>query len=400
MISRDREQGIGLISLIGLIAALALASAALVILISNSAAGTYRDTTRAKSFNVAEGALNTGMATLQANWPFTQAASPTFPASTFRSQYAQSQFPDPASGDFIGVTFFDNTNTSTGTTGVLSPSTSPTYDKGGPAGATTPDNLMFVRATARVSNGMATVQGLVQRTLWNPQLPRGVAAYAQGDITSNSQGGGTMPKVAVEVAPPTGQVAAFAGTGYSPAAIMQSGVVTVSNTSPSWQTPDQIMPPAIIGGIKQMAIQSGRYFSGTNAAANAASSPKTTMGGPGLNGLTYIEPAVGTSGSIELPSNSLSNPALLFLMGGNDWGFNNAGNVDCYGIFYTQGNYDFARGTMSVHGSIFCLGDIGFKGTPQTLYNDNVWVNLTQQWTLNVRLVPNTWRELSPGAVN
>jgi hypothetical protein len=395
-----RQEGLGLISLLGLVAALALASSALVVLISNSAAGTYHDTSRAKAFNAAEGALNTGMATLQAGWPTTQAASPTFPASTFRSQYPASEFPNPASGDFTTVSFFDNTNAATGTTGTLSPATSPTYDKGGPAGASTPDNLMFVRATARVGNGVATVQGLVQRTLWNPQLPRGVAAYAQGTITSNSQGGGTMPKVAVEVAPPTGQVAAYAGTGYSPAAIMESGIVTVANTSPYWQTPDQIMPPAIIAGIKQMAIASGRYFSGASAVTDALNSAKTTMGGPGLNGLTYIEPATGTSGSVALPENSLANPALLFLMGGNNWGFNNAGNMDAYGIFYTQGNYDFARGTVTCHGSIFCMGDVGFKGTPQTLYNDNVWINLTQEWTLNVRLVPNTWRELSPGATN
>ena len=34
-------------------------------------------------------------------------------------------------------------------------------------------------------------------------------------------------------------------------------------------------------------------------------------------------------------------------------------------------------------------------GTADILYNDNVLMKLNTMWTLNVRLVPNTWRELS-----
>lgn len=397
----SRQDGMGLIPLLGLMAALAVGASGLVMLLSNSMAATSADSGRTKAFNVAEGALNVGMATLQGSWP-TASSLPVFPTSAFRGQYPTSSFPNPASpNSFITVQFFDNTNTATGTSGVISPATSPGYDKGGPDGAAIPDNKMYIRATTRVGGkGVATVQGLVQQTFWNPSLPRGVAAYAQSTISSNSQGGGTMPKVDVEVAPPDGQVSAYAGLGYSPSAIMASGIVTVANTSSNWKTPDQIMSATILAGIKQMAITSGRYFSGANAAANALASPQTSAGGPGLQGVTYIEPATGTSGSVELPGNTLEHPALLFLMGGNNWGFNNAGNTDIYGVFYTQGNFDFARGTVTCHGSIFCLGDIGFKGTPQTLYNDNVWINLTREWTLNVKLVPNTWRELSPGADN
>ena len=397
-----RQSGFGVIAFLGLMAALAVGSAGLVVLIDNSATGTYTDTSRAKSFNVAEGALNVAMATLQANWPTTLAMAPAFPTSSFRAQYSASKFPNPTSGSFISVQFFDDSDTNGD--GVITPGDAP-YDAGAAAGPATPDNEMYVRATARVGNAAATVQGLVQRTLWNPTLPRGLAAYSGGQIYSNSQGGGTMPKVGVEVPPPptvanpTGTVAAYAVSGYSPSAIMQAGTITPI-TGSGVPPVDQVISPTTIAGIKNMAIQGGRYFSGSTAVADALNSPQSAMGGPGLQGLTYIEPTTGTSGSIALPANTIDNPGVLFLMGGNGWNFNNSGNADSYGFFYTQGNFDFARGTVTVHGSIICTGDVGFKGTPQTLYNDNVWIKLTQQWTLNVRLVPNSWRELTPGATN
>ena len=126
------------------------------------------------------------------------------------------------------------------------------------------------------------------------------------------------------------------------------------------------------------------------------------MGGPGIQGLTFIEPTAGSSGTLDLPANTVDTPALLFLMGGNNWNFGGGsqGNTQAYGFFYTQGNLVSDNGTPDVHGTMICAGDIGFTGTPAIEYDDRVWVNLQRRWTLNVKLVPNTWRELSPGAAN
>lgn len=400
-----RQEGVALIMLLGLMAALSVGAAGAALLLTNSIHFTQGSTQSQKAFNVAEGAFNVGMATLQASWPTTSNSTVLFPTSTFRGQYSTTTYPNPSSGNFITVNFFDDSSNN-GVNGTVSPSTSPGWDKGSPSQLTTPDNEMYIRATARVGSAAATVQGLVQRTFWNPALPMGIAAYSGGTISSNSQGGGTMPKVRNDVAPPTinnGLATVYAADGYSPSAIMQSGTLQV-NTGSSVPPIDSIVTPQIIAGIKAVAQANGRYFSGTNAISNALNSTASPMGGPGLQGLTVIDPPSGdTTDSLQLPSNTESTPALLLVLGDSTTsvGFNNAGNSNMYGFFYTRyGNFDFARGTVSAYGTVICAGDIGFKGTPQTIYDNNVLTNLSSQWTLNVKLVPNTWRELQPGATN
>ena len=71
------------------------------------------------------------------------------------------------------------------------------------------------------------------------------------------------------------------------------------------------------------------------------------------------------------------------------------GTTDYYGVAYTTGNLNFSAGTPCIHGTIVATGSVGLRGTADILYNDNVLMKLNTMWTLNVRLVPNTWRELS-----
>lgn len=397
---RMGQEGSALIMLLGIMTALSIGAAGVAMLLNNSMGFTQSDSQKQKAFNVAEGALNVGMATLQYAWPKTSTASVSFPSNVFRGQYSTSTYPNPASGSFITVSFFDNSPMSGQTTN--SPTTSPGWDANG-------DDEIYIRATARVGNGLATVQGLVQRTFWNASLPEGIAVYSGGTISSNSQGGGTMPKVEVDpAAPPTvngGLATVYAASGYSPAAVMQSGTLQV-NTGTSVPSIDSIISPSVIAGITTVAQSAGRYFSGTNAVANAENSPQSAMGGPGLLGLTIIVPPSGDTGDVvPLPGQGTSEttPALLFVLGDSTTSvaFDQGGNTDSYGFFYTRwGGFDFAHGTPSVYGTCVCAGSVGFKGTPQTIYDNNVWTNLSNEWTLNVKLVPNTWRELSPGATS
>ena len=125
------------------------------------------------------------------------------------------------------------------------------------------------------------------------------------------------------------------------------------------------------------------------------------MGGPGLQGFTVIDPSPGTVDWLLLPENTLETPAVLFVLGDSttNVGFKSHGNNASYGYFYSRyGGFDFSVGTNSIYGTVIGAGNVGFFGTPQTYYDDRVWVNITQEWTRNVKLVPNTWRELSPGA--
>jgi hypothetical protein len=174
------------------------------------------------------------------------------------------------------------------------------------------------------------------------------------ELELDSQGGGTMPKVAVDpAAPPTvngGLATVYAAGGYSPSAVMQSGTLQV-NTGGSVPPIDSIISPSVIAGITSVAQSAGRYFSGTNAVANAMNSPQSAMGGPGLLGLTVIVPPSGdTSDVVTLPGRGTSeaNPALLLVLGDSTTsvGFNQGGNTHSYGYFYTRwGGFDFAHGT-------------------------------------------------------
>jgi hypothetical protein len=398
------ERGATLLIIIGITATLAISAAALVPLLGNVQANTQQTRSGTKSFNVAEGALNVAMQKLKTAWPVDAASGAAWTSAdyqAFRDEYSTSEYPNPATGSFVTVSIFDDADSNGD--GAITPA-DVNYDRSGLDGTASnpvPDNEVYIRVTAHVGTGTATIQGLAVRTMWSPAFPRGVAVYSGGAITSNSQGGGTMPKVTVEVPPPTEDqtATAYASTGYSPPAIMDSGSIDVK-TGADVPALSDIISASLLADLKNTAIQGHRYFSGATAATDAENSPKSEMGGPGLQGLTYIEPAAGTSGVITLPANTEQTPACLVVMGGNDWNFNNAGSGDTYGFYYTQGNFDFSRGNYSIHGMIVCAGDVGFKGTPQLLYNDNVIVNLMSEWTLNVKLAPNSWRELSPGAEN
>jgi hypothetical protein len=383
-----RQEGASLILLIGIIATLAIMAVALVTLMSNQQQFSHSDQTRTQAFNVAEGALDVGMATLKAAWPAPVASpspepSPSFNATAFRNEYSLSEFPNPSSGQFINAVFFDNSDTNGD--GNIDPNDAH-YDANN-------DNLMYMQASAKCGNGSARIQVEVQRTFWNPTFPHGVAVYASGDLVSN--GGGNNPKISVEVPPASGPTASVlvAGTISDPSVTDQQKITTVtgSNVPPV----SQVISPSIIANITATAQMAGRYFSGSNALNDALNSPASGMGGPGLQGLTVIVPPAGTSGTVELPANTIDTPAVTLLLGGNNWNFDMRGHTDYYGFCYTTGNLDFSAGTPCIHGTIVTLGSVGLRGTADVLYNDNVLMKLSTMWTLNVRLVPNTWRELS-----
>jgi hypothetical protein len=384
MTRRSRQAGIAMIMFIGITATLAIAAGGLVILLGNTQGFTYAEQTRAKASSVAEGGLNVGMQKLKTGWPSLSTANPTFDNTAFRSEYSTADFPNPKSGQFINVIFFDNSDTNGD--GFITTADAH-YDANN-------DQMMYIQATAKTSNGTAKIQAEVVRTYWNPSLPRGIAVYAGADLTNN--GGGNNPKISVEVAPPSGPTASvmIAGTISDPSVTDQQKIVSISGAAVP--PVDQVIAPSVIANIKATAAMAGRYFSGANAANDALNSPASGMGGPGLQGITVIEPAAGTSGTISLPATTAESPAVTLLLGGDLWNFQMRGNTDYYGFAYTTGNLDFSAGTPAIHGMIVALGSVGLRGTADVLYNDAVLARLMGMWTLNVRMVPNTWRELSP----
>ena len=81
------QQGSVLIPLIGVIAAVAVMGATLVMLVANSQGFTAHERTRSKAFNVAEAALNKAMYQLQRSWPATSGQGLVWDDAAFRTAF-------------------------------------------------------------------------------------------------------------------------------------------------------------------------------------------------------------------------------------------------------------------------------------------------------------------------
>ena len=106
-----RQAGSSLIMLIGVIAALAIMGATLVVLTGNVQSNTYNDRMKAKASSVTEAGLDVGMYELSAKWPEVLNGGPVWSTTAqdaFRSKFSDTQFPDPKTGSFSAVTYFDN----------------------------------------------------------------------------------------------------------------------------------------------------------------------------------------------------------------------------------------------------------------------------------------------------
>ena len=73
-----------------------------------------------------------------------------------------------------------------------------------------------------------------------------------------------------------------------------------------------------------------------------------------------------------------------------------ANNDRFYGVFYTDGQLDFAHGTPAFFGMVIFKSFMDMRGTADIKYDDSAISKLADRWTLTVRLVPNTWREIHP----
>jgi len=381
---RDRD-GSGLLLLIGIVATLAILAVSLVAIVGNMQGSNQRDRMRAKAFNVTEAALDSGMAALSTEWPSAMGVGPDLGAdaqSAFRAAFSASEYPDPSNGgSFVTWEYYDNLNPI---------DTSVTWDKGSPTSADTPDNRMWLVAQASVGSRSTRIRTLVERTYFESGIPRGVALYAGGNLLSN--GGGNNPKICIEVAPPVGtQTTVRVGGSIDDPTVSASNIVDLTGSDAG--SVEQVFPAALREGLKTLAQQHGRYFT---SIADAAASPSDHNWSPagGISGLCVIEPAAATTLSIKGELNTEAEPGLLLLLGGSNLDFGGGGNY--YGVLYTDGTVEKGHGDFHVHGMLVGASTVDMRGTVNVYYNDNVISRLATRWALNVRVVPNTWRELKP----
>jgi hypothetical protein len=382
---RLRDQaGSSLITLVGVIAALAIMGATLVVLTGNVQSNTYNDRMKAKANSVTEAALDVGMYELSAKWPTALNGGPswgTTQQTAFRNQFGTTEFPNPKSGSFSAVTYFDNAPY----TSPYSASSPPNYDMN-------KDSRMWLTAQSGVGPTASRIQVLVEITYFDAAFPQGVALFTGANLLSN--GGGNNPKIVIEVPPPSGGVSInVVGTIDDPSVADQSKISELTGAAAG--TIDQVMPPSLIQGLTDTAKAHGRYFSGANAISNAENSVANgSWSDGGLTGLTVIEPTTPGTLSLKDDYNSEAKPGVILLLGGSNLDFGGGGNY--WGVLYTQGTVDKGHGNFIIHGMLACVSTADMRGTVNILYNYNAISNLSTRFTSNVRIVQNTWRELKP----
>lgn len=396
------QRGSALVIVIGVIAALAILATGLVTLTGNVMHNTAQDRTRTKAFNVAEAGLNGALFAVGTHWPFAGDPAPVLDTSTFTTaRYPADEFPNMS----VAAVIYDNSDT------------------GGPGGATKPDNkinkydakydanndgYMVVESLGKVGSKSAHIRAIVQRSILNLELPRGVAFYTTGSLWLH--GGGVA--IGVEIPPPgTDHASVYvAGTITADGGTTMSSSVSPPITGTDVPPVGEIWPIALQTSLQSTAIGQGHYYDDATATQAGYASPiAMAMAQSGVEGLVYIKSA----GQVKIQSNDVFN-------GDNGATIGTDGLPllpDKPGVLFVDSPELELNGTLKYYGAIFCTGKISFIGNPEVhgmmlsegvnlqstvggsealVYNDNVWMALNDVVTVGARVVPGTWQELPP----
>jgi type II secretory pathway pseudopilin PulG len=411
MVRFRRQLGSSLVLLLGIVATLAILTVTLVAVLTNAQGNTARERSQAKSFHVAEAALDAAMANISHTWP--SAAPVPFPTAAFQDEFkpaastTQPEYPGPTGADVpdVKVVYFDNSDTSGD--GKINTDDAD-YDANG-------DQMIYVVAQAGVLKRSTRVQGLVFRSDFEPQIPMANVLWCS-NLKNSGGGGGVMPKIYVENSDPlsNGEVAVDVKYNIDD---YNKGIVDTSQIDAQFGSPpvkghnspkplDEAYPPGARDSVVTLAKTVGRYFDADNASPGltpletAEASLESEYGGPGLAGLTVVRQTTPVQTFSLLGNEQLnappSDPGFLFLLGGVN--FEIGGTAAFFGLLYVDGGkVTVAHGTPTIHGSMFVTGDVEFKGDGKLAFSYLALSGLVaKQYPSFVSMVPNTWRELQP----
>jgi Tfp pilus assembly protein PilX len=404
MTRRDSGHGSSLVLLLGIVATLAILALALVVVVANAQHNTLQERTRAKSFHVAEAALNAAMANIALNWP--TSASVPFPTASFQAQFkpqsgALPEYSASTATDTPGVTvaYFDDTDVNGD--GSINASDGPVDSNG--------NGIMYIDAQAVVLGRASRVRAKVQRSAFQPQVPSTDVLWCGGDLLNAGGGGGVMPKVTVGSTDPLAlggvSVDVLGNIEDYAKGIVQASINTQFGTGPALHNQpkslEAVFPLSARRALIDYAKLMERYFDENNAKSGmtplqtAQASPKSKYGGPGLAGLTVIKQSTGTY-SLRDQLNTETSPGVLIFLGG--LGLDIGGNANFYGLLYVEdGMISWSHGTPTIHGAVYATNDVTFSGTCNLQFDYLAltgFANQTPDYTVN--MVPNTWRELRP----
>ncbi|MBN1628580.1 MAG: hypothetical protein JW990_02345 [Thermoleophilia bacterium] len=352
-------------------------------LVSAQSRSTEMERSDLKSFNVAEAGVDAGMLALKLGWP--RSSSMAFTDMTADNALLKTSIQsgtdgmwDPARSDateFIQVSLYDNVDSSGNTTRVANPS-APNWDSNG-------DEIMFVDARSNVADTRHRILIMAQREAW------GLDFDAYAIVTDTIDSNGTGFDIGLDDADGDVYYDVNSATG--------KGIDDVDpGISPSINPIDfdDVVTEALQMKLLMIAQSTSSYFEGSGAGADASA----FLNSGDANGkVVYVKnsDAVVLSGNVGI--GTYDQPVVLVIdtPAGSENDLDIRGTDDFYGIVLVLGGATL-KGTCSIHGSVYVSGTLTNKGTGssnEVYYSDRVRKAINRQYTLAVKLVPNSWEE-------
>lgn len=351
-------------------------------LITSQQRSTELERTDVKSFNVAEAGIDAGMLTLRLAWPRTSTmaldmASYSSEVKTYL-QEASSELWDPSRSDaseFIQIYVYDNVDADGDDTTVAYPS-APTWDSN-------EDDLMFVDSRSNVNDDRHRILIMAQRESWG--LDFDTFALVCDTIDANGQG------LSILIDDAEGDVYYDINDAEGKGINDKDTEVEPSPTDVEF---DDFITDGLAMKLLLIAQGMGSYFEGVDAEDDAS---EFLDSGDANGKVVYVksDESVHLSGNNEI--GSIDQPVVLILDTPDD-----AENVlaitgtdNFWGIVIVLGD-GALKGTCAIHGAVYVSGTLLSDGTGhngEIYYSDAVLKAINRQYTLAVKLVPNTWEE-------
>lgn len=376
-----KQDGGTLILIVGVVAALAILATAMVALSANVQHNTAATRTQSKAFNVAEAGLDAGQAVLWANWPSDPATGAAIgvDVDAFQEEFDSGEFPDPSSGEFIDVEFYDDDAAD-----LQPPSVNPGmntayhYDKNG-------NGYMWVVSQGATGSRAARVQALVQKVTFDMLIKEGVALFTEGIL--QTKGTGNQPVVGIDRPAVAASVYALGGYTSNGNAEMEGGISLNPDTT---TTLNDVFPADTLAYLIDAATAAGKYYQ-----TQADVPPEAWESYPRIivvdHGGVDAQSIPDTDGGSTVWT--VDSPGILIVLGGD---MDQTGHKkSIYGVVYLA-NGILLRGNAEIHGLCVAQGSADLRGTRAVNYNAQVIANLNRPQVLSVKLVPNTWREVQP----
>jgi len=293
------------------------------------------------------------------------------------------EFPNPPSGagGFINVQIYDDEEPTS------------TVDTG--------NGIMVIESTARVGKSAARVQAQVQRIPFDLPIREGVALYADGAV--NLDGNGSTP---FDVMLPATEATVYAQGGINKTNNVNFPTSEVDWTQDAEVTANDIFPDALRDQLIRLAEKYGNRIDESEAtpafwlkaftefphvvAIKSGNLKVTAI--PNSNNPKWPPIDAGNDKWIFGPGPEEPLPGIIIVENGN---LSFDGGAFFFGVLYSSFGF-VDTGTTEIRGMVIAKGIATLSGSRNVVYDPNVVANLNLIIPANVRLVPNTWKELTP----